>query len=110
MSRSQSGVPDATATIVVRVVRSGGFAGLRREWTASPEPDQESVWIALIDDCPWDAAARPAAPRGADRYVWAIDARCRESERTAQVGDSDMRGPWRALVDAVREFAAPAQR
>jgi hypothetical protein len=110
MSRSEAGATDATTTIVVHVVRSGGFAGLRREWTAAPEPDEASAWIALIEDCPWDAATGSAPPTGADRFQWAINARCSDAERTARLGDTDVRGPWRALVDAVREFAAPAKR
>lgn len=103
-------VDDDTGAIVVKVVRSGGFAGLRREWTAEPGRDEASVWITLIEDCPWEAASATPRAGGADRFVWAIDATCERAERSARLGDGDMRGPWRALVDAVRDFTAPAKR
>lgn len=108
MPESDDGALD-TGAIVVRVVRTGGFAGLRREWTAEPAGDEAPVWIALIQECPWDAAAVPPRPGGADRFVWVIDARCRTDDRSVRLGDGDVQGPWRTLVDAVREFAAPAE-
>lgn len=101
---------DDTVDIVVRVVRSGGFAGMRKEWTAEPAHDQASVWITLIEDCPWDAASHTPRPDGADRFVWVIEATCQRDERSVRLSDGEMHGPWRALVDAVREFAAPAKR
>lgn len=101
--------PGDAAAIMVRVVRTGGFAGLKREWTAEPGSGEESVWIALIEDCPWDAAAAGTGVDGADRFVWIIEVRVRRAEMSARLGDGDMTGPWRALVDAVREFSAPAR-
>ena len=102
------GARDGDAAVVVRVVRSGGFAGLKREWTAVVGADEASVWIALLEDCPWDDASTGSSD-GADRFVWLIDARFDSAERTARVGDGDLHGPWRTLVDAVRESAAPAE-
>lgn len=91
--------------LVVRVLRSGGFAGLRREWTAAPEPEEAPRWQSLIDDCPWDEASEVAPPRGADRFVWRISATCvDEPPRRAELPDAELQGPWRELVDEVRAF------
>ncbi|KAA9111690.1 hypothetical protein F6B43_06065 [Microbacterium rhizomatis] len=88
------------------MTRSGGFAGLRREWSAAPPADQESQWIALIQSCPWEAATREPTPRGADRFVWRIHARCGPDEHAAELADDDVSGPWRDLVDVVRGTAS----
>ena len=93
---------------MVHVIRSGGFAGLKREWTVMAGADEQSVWVALLEECPWDDVAG-TDPRGADRFVWLIDARFDRAERTARLSDDDLHGPWRALVDAVRDSAAPAR-
>jgi hypothetical protein len=97
---------DSTHVIVV-VVRTGGIAGLRKQWRAEPPPPEAPRWIALIDECPWDD--EPAESRGADRYVWHIQAlRDDAPPREAQLPDSRLNGPWRVLVDHVRESAPPA--
>ncbi|BDV30113.1 protealysin inhibitor emfourin [Microbacterium terricola] len=93
-----------TTVIVVTVVRSGGFAGLTREWTAEPAPDEAPRWIALIDECPWGECAAP--PSGADRFQWRIEAVRDDDGRAAQLDDGQLTGPWRELVDAVRAFAS----
>ena len=91
--------------IVVVVVRTGGFAGLRRRWRVEPDPDQAPQWVDLVERCPWDeqedAGRSPDA--GADRYVWSIHAVLREQQRERVVPDHELHGPWRELVDAVRE-------
>lgn len=95
---------DRVIEVAVTVTRSGGIAGMRRTWRAQPDPAQSRQWIALLDDCPWDAAdpARPIAPSGADRYVWHVDARCGEAAREAALAEPEVRGPWRDLIEAVR--------
>lgn len=35
---------------------------MTRRWSAQPPPAEASAWLSLIDRCPWDAAAAPAAP------------------------------------------------
>lgn len=100
---------DETATtevvLVVHVVRTGGFAGLKREWTAEPPPEQAPHWRGLIDECPWDAAETASPPRGADVFAWRISARLEDAPpRRAALSDADLRGPWRELVDEVRSF------
>jgi hypothetical protein len=101
---------DATAEgtnslIIVHVVRSGGFAGLDREWTAEPRPPEDSRFKALIDECPWDQAAESSPPRGADRFIWLIQAMLAdEPPLEAELPDTELQGPWRELVDEVRAF------
>lgn len=96
----------ADVVLVVRVVRTGGLAGLRREWTAEPDPDETPRWIGLVDECPWDAASS-VPPRGADMFRWRISARCAGAPpRSAELDDAQLRGPWRDLVDEVRAFGA----
>ena len=105
--------PDAGASdgqVTVLVTRTGGFAGLRREWRAQPTEGDVPQWIALIRSCPWDdvGSAAPAShtpPRGADRFVWSIRAQCGPDERAAELTDDDVSGPWRDLVDRVRDAA-----
>ncbi|MET0672757.1 MAG: protealysin inhibitor emfourin [Microbacterium pygmaeum] len=90
--------------VAITVTRTGGIAGLKRTWRAQPESSDAPHWIALIDECPWDAAdpTRPIAPTGADRYMWHVDARLGDDEREAALADPEVQGPWRELIDAVR--------
>lgn len=101
----QSSDPDP---VVVEVTRTGGIAGLRRSWRAESEPDEATELIALIEQCPWEAAAEPCAPSpGADRFAWRIHARCDpEREHDARLADGDLTGAWRDLVDAVRSWGS----
>lgn len=99
--------PDAETAVAVTVTRTGGIAGMRREWTAEPPDDEAPRWIALIDGCPWDAVAEYAGP-DSDRFMWRIHAQCGPDERDARLADAQVRGPWRDLVDEVRQ-AAPAR-
>ena len=86
----------------ISVVRSGGFAGLRREWrvTSTDAPDVD--WAALIDACPWNDVAKPRDSRAADRFVWRVEATDGSRKRTAKLDDGQLAGPWKALVDQVR--------
>ncbi|WP_261393527.1 protealysin inhibitor emfourin [Microbacterium esteraromaticum] len=98
--------------IVVAVVRTGGLAGMRRRWRAEPGPEQTPRWLALVEQCPWDEPVRDDQP-GADRYVWSIHARVQEQQREQQleqvVPDARLQGPWRELVDAVRDANDPEE-
>jgi hypothetical protein len=91
----------AHAPVSVTVTRTGGFAGIRKEWHTEPPEEDVPRWVALIDGCPWDAVIELTGP-GADRFVWRINARCGPEERGAELPDSDLQGPWRELVDEVR--------
>jgi hypothetical protein len=101
---------DGVIVVAVTVTRTGGFAGLRRTWHAQPDRSEAPQWIALIDGCPWDAAAptRPIPPTGADRFMWHVDAQCGDAERQAALADPEVRGPWRELIDAVRSASPKA--
>ncbi|MCH6231268.1 hypothetical protein MK786_11015 [Microbacterium sp. CFH 31415] len=92
------------------VTRSGGFAGLSREWRAEADGSDAERWRALIEGCPWEAVAILRDDAGADRFVWRLDARCGERAREAELADADARGPWRELIDAVKDAAASSPR
>ncbi|MGP3535378.1 protealysin inhibitor emfourin [Microbacterium sp. RD1] len=92
------------ASVVVTVVRSGGIAGMRRQWQAAPDPDEAPRWRAMVESCPWDDPGTDAG--GADRFIWSIRADDGDDvAREAEVPDSHLEGPWRTLVDAVRDAA-----
>jgi hypothetical protein len=125
--RPADGDPAAPAVpaqpVEVAVKRTGGFAGMTKQWRAEPPADEASVWIDLIAQCPWDApdslAAEPARgesedgrpPAGADRFTWWIHARCGEDEeREAELPDAALVGAWRELVEAVRAWSLSTNR
>jgi hypothetical protein len=84
---------------VVSVVRSGGFAGLRREWTVEVTAEDEAQrWLPIIDACPWDQDESTGYPDG---FVYAV----RAADRAAIVPENRLDGPWRQLVDEVRHAA-----
>lgn len=116
---------DDDPAVVVTVVRSGGIAGLRRQWRVQPDLEHRSEWERLVEACPWgDAASGPAGPGHSagsgdpagsresagpalgpdrDRYVWAIDAVLLDDHHHATMSDREVIGPWRDLVDRVRQ-------
>ncbi|GAA1059765.1 protealysin inhibitor emfourin [Agromyces bracchium] len=86
----------------VEVVRSGGIAGLRLTWTVEVEdqPDPEE-WVLLVERLPWSET--PPGPPEPDRYTYRI--RCEPHEAT--LAERQVTGPWRDLVDRVRDVAEP---
>lgn len=96
--------PPTDPRVVIAVVRSGGIAGIRRQWRVEAEPDDAGNWIELIDSCPWDQEAD--ADTGADRFIWSIRARTPVERRERELPDSALDGPWRTLVEAVRAASA----
>ena len=95
--------------LVVVVVRSGGIAGLSKRWRAEPEPARVPHWRQLVESCPWDAADSPS--KGADRYQWRIEVhQGDDAVHQARLGDGQIEGPWRVLVDEVRQAASPPAR
>lgn len=94
--------------IAIVVVRSGGIAGLSKQWRAEPDPARAPHWRALVESCPWDAAPET---EGADRYQWRIEVQRGDTAvHEARLGEAQVQGPWRALVDEVRRAAAPTPR
>ena len=101
-----TGSRPADGILVITVVRSGGFAGLRQEWQAAVGDDERDDWMPLIQACPWGST--PSDPTSRDRYIWRIQARGPRLRRSATVPDAHLDGPWRVLVDRVREAPDPA--
>lgn len=99
MDRNQ---PDEISVVVTR---TGGVAGIRRAWRASPGPEQASEFTELVERCPWDDPPH-ADESGADSFVWVIAAHLPGSARQAEVPDSGVTGAWRSLIDAVRAWAS----
>ncbi|WP_203135565.1 protealysin inhibitor emfourin [Microbacterium sp. JZ31] len=83
----------------VVVVRTGGFAGIRVTWEVRIEeqPDRRDWW-ELVESLPWDDApsAPPAEP---DRYIYRIT----WAQNEAVLPERGLEGPWRILVDRVRD-------
>ncbi|HEV7950699.1 MAG TPA: protealysin inhibitor emfourin [Glaciihabitans sp.] len=85
----------------VTVTRSGGFAGLTQTWTITVDEQPDSAdWAELIDRLPW--GRRPRSAPQPDRYVY--DIRCARHRVT--LPEQQLTGPWRELVDRVRERSA----
>jgi hypothetical protein len=96
--------------VAVTVVRSGGFAGLKRTWeaTADDQPTAQA-WLGLTDSLPWGRVASHDA-RSADRFVYRIVILVHSEVRhEATLPESELTGAWRELVDRVQQQAdAPA--
>ena len=100
--------PDAADVVVaVTVSRSGGIAGMTRRWAVQAPPADPDRWRALVAECPWDQAGEGTDP-GADRFAWTVRATLRHTSRRAELTETDVSGPWRALIDAVRAASASA--
>lgn len=96
--------PESDEPLTVEVTRTGGFAGLTRRWEAEPASDDRERWTALVDRCPWDSASLSSRPDGADRFSWSIRAHCGPEDRAITLPDGALTGPWRELVDEVRDW------
>jgi hypothetical protein len=85
--------------VEIAVSRTGGIAGMTRTWSVRVDDgaDEQAAWCALVDDCPWDEPAPPTP--GADRFTYVV----RADDREARLGEAAVEGPWRRLVDRVRE-------
>ncbi|QAY60695.1 hypothetical protein ET475_12350 [Microbacterium protaetiae] len=89
--------------VSVTVVRTGGFAGIRRQWSAQPPEPERPRWVMLIRQCPWDDADA-ADPAGADRFTWHIDAQLGDDDHRVELPETSLHGPWRDLVAEVQSF------
>ena len=87
------------------VVRTGGFAGLKRQWRVDSADAPGVDWPALIDACPWNDVAKPVDSRSRDRFVWQLEAKGGSRTCTATLGDGQLSGAWKSLVDEVRGAA-----
>lgn len=85
---------------LITVVRSGGFAGLRREWSVEVSAPQEAEhWRPIVEACPWDDA--PCEATTPDGFVYDF----RVADHQAVVAERELAGPWRQLADEVRRAA-----
>ncbi|WP_431802406.1 protealysin inhibitor emfourin [Microbacterium sp. bgisy203] len=110
-SDDQDAPADTERTVAVTVVRTGGIAGMRRRWGVEAADADADPWIALVDACPWDACvAAPHATTGADRFAYSVSARMPKAEHHAELAESEASGPWRTLIDAVRDASTPSPR
>ena len=78
--------------------RSGGLLGRRIEWdvVVDDQPDADQ-WYVLINELPWgECSTTNTTP---DRYTYGI--RCEPHE--AVIPEQQLTGPWRELVDRVRD-------
>lgn len=104
MGHSADQTPGEGATVAVTVVRSGGFAGLRRQWDVEADARDADRWVALVEACPWDeCTSGDRAAGGADRFAYRIIARVPGATRRADLAEAEVSGPWCTLIDAVHE-------
>lgn len=85
----------------ITVVRSGGILGAPRTWEVLVDEQQDpDSWRLLIQTLPWDEEqhAHPAP----DRYVYRISC----APRQITLPEQEVVGPWRDLVDRVRDAAS----
>jgi hypothetical protein len=93
--------------VAIRVARSGGIAGMSRRWSVQPSGGEAEHWMVLVERCPWDE--KPPPGTGADRFVWRIEVRIRRRRHEQVIPEEHLSGPWRDLVDAVREADSGAK-
>lgn len=88
----------------ITVVRSGGFAGLSRRWVVIIDQQEDpAAWISLIDELPW--GARPVTAPQPDRFVYSI----RVSRRRITLAEQELSGPWRELIERVKDAAGSSE-
>jgi hypothetical protein len=100
---AQQRAADDAAAPRILVVRTGGIAGLRRQWQVEPAEDADD-WLTLVAACPWDDVPVDATSR--DAFIWQIETRMPTATHLARVPDRGLVGPWRELVTRVQERAA----
>ena len=116
---SGSGGDGAYGRIII--ARSGGFAGLLLVWDLDIDASARREEIgSQVTRLPWPSAAADGAepahvgPEGtgqgsagqADRYVYEIESRYGR----ARLGETELTGEWRLLVDTVRQVAEPQRK
>lgn len=95
----------------ITVVRSGGFAGLRRTWRVDIDAESPSAvddWVHIVAACPWSEGLDTDGDGVPDRFVFAITV---ESLPGGSVDDTELKatlpetrvvGPWRQLIERVQ--------
>ena len=90
-----------SAELTITVARTGGFAGLKREWSVSSALEDAADLIALVDACPWRSIRSDAVSR--DRFVYLITVRAPRRRRSARLPEASLTGPWKTLVKRVQQ-------
>ncbi len=88
--------------VKLTIVRSGGFAGLSRQWSAVIDP-QEPEWEELLTRIPRDDVANDTGQR--DRFVYLVTCEPPTAERPywqCEVPEGQFTGPWQDLLERVR--------
>jgi hypothetical protein len=80
--------------ITVTITRTGGFAGISRQWTLQMDADE---WRSLLASGAPSVSSRP--DHSADRFVYRI----RGGRRSLVIPDSRLDGAWRELVERARD-------
>ena len=95
----------------ITVVRSGGFAGLRRTWRVVVDDGSSSSvdeWLHIVDACPWADAIDLDGDGVADRFIFAVTVEplpvdaASTSQLHATLPETRVVGPWRLLIDRVQ--------
>ena len=84
-------------------MRTGGFAGISREWSTSFDPE-EPEWHELLASLPWDESRRQRIEPDRFIYVVTFVPRGREApEPHWEIPEQRFTGPWQELLERVRE-------
>jgi hypothetical protein len=88
----------------VRLERTGGFANIRRTFTAdaatlAPERAEELRRLVEAADLDRVASTPPAPPRGADRFVYTVTVEQEGTERAVTVGEDVAPPALQVLID-----------
>lgn len=95
----------------ITVVRSGGFAGLRRTWRVDVDDDSRvglDEWRDMVEACPWTDGFDLDGDGVPDRFVFVITVEslpassARDSELQATLPEGRVVGPWKQLVERVQ--------
>jgi hypothetical protein len=95
----------------ITVVRSGGFAGLRRTWRVDVDANSRrglDEWRDIVEACPWSEGVDLDGDGVPDRFVYVITVESlpvelsRESELQAILPEGRVVGPWKQLVERVQ--------
>ncbi len=96
--------------MLIHLVRSGGFAGIRTEVTLDTEslPADEAKKIKEMLDSAnfFNLPAKFAAPkRGADYFQYKITAKIDEKEHTVELNDTQIPEELRSLLQSLMKYA-----